>query len=192
MWNAVLKCTEILMRKCINLMYALDQLYDIVYITLMCVHLQPNVALWCNSARNKCSSLTWSPLYWRVDPKAFRTKHRPYWLVLMIASVQKIRDGNTFWKHKSDPSIKSIVFTMKPTLYNLLQQHGATSDFNKIAALIGDNEAIIVNSIQVGLAFWLVDEIWPLIGWNDNFFVERRLAPSGENIGRRERWDTLL
>ena len=38
---------------------------------------------------------------------------------------------------------------MKPTLYNLLQQHGATSDFNKIAALIGDNEAIIVNSIQV-------------------------------------------
>ena len=52
-------------------------------------------------------------------------------------------------KRNSDPSIKSIVFTMKPTLYNLLQQHGATSDFNKIAALIGDNEAIIVNSIQV-------------------------------------------
>ena len=46
---------------------------------------------------------------------------------------------------------------MKPTLYNLLQQHGATSDFNKIAALIGDNEAIIVNSIQVGsLSDWSV------------------------------------
>ena len=55
---------------------------------------------------------------------------------------------------------------MKPTLYNLLQQHGATSDFNKIAALIGDNEAIIVNSIQVSSrsdwfsrsgAFWLAN-----------------------------------
>ena len=75
---------------------------------------------------------------------------------------------------------------MKPTLYNLLQQHGATSDFNKIAALIGDNEAIIVNSIQVGsFSDWSV-KYGLLIGCN-NFFVERRLAPSGENIGRRER-----
>ena len=58
-------------------------------------------------------------------------------------------NSKNFRKQSSDPSIKSIVFTMKPTLYNLLQQHGATSDFNKIAALIGDNEAIIVNSVQV-------------------------------------------
>jgi len=59
---------------------------------------------------------------------------------------------------------------MKPTLYNLLQQHGATSDFNKIAALIGDNEAIIVNSVQVSSrSDWLLSQ--PSSNWLMNPFL---------------------
>ena len=59
---------------------------------------------------------------------------------------------------------------MKPTLYNLLQQHGATSDFNKIAALIGDNEAIIVNSVQVSSrSDWLLSQ--PSSNWLTNPFL---------------------
>ena len=37
---------------------------------------------------------------------------------------------------------------MKESLYNLLHQHGAISDFNVIATIINDNEAIVVNSLQ--------------------------------------------
>ena len=43
---------------------------------------------------------------------------------------------------------------MKSTLYSLLHQHAAAEDFNEIAKLIGDHEAIIVHALQ--------REDWPL------------------------------
>ena len=53
-----------------------------------------------------------------------------------------------FLQFLSDPIIRDIVRQMKTTLYSLLHQHAASTDFNELARLIGDHEAVIDNAIQ--------------------------------------------
>ena len=53
-----------------------------------------------------------------------------------------------FLQFLSDPIIRDIVRQMKSTLYSLLHQHAASTDFNELARLIGDHEAVIDNAIQ--------------------------------------------
>ena len=59
-----------------------------------------------------------------------------------------------FLQFLSDPIIRDIVRQMKSTLYSLLHQHAAATDFNELARLIGDHEAVIDNAIQ--------REDWPI------------------------------